>query len=410
MGTLRLLLAAALAASACGGPAAPAPRPAPVAQPSPAAPEAPEPEPAREPPDERPVVTARPDLLRCALTSTVHELGDLGDGAPSAPAIAGASIYVAFARAGDPDSVLYVQRLTADGTLEAPRAVASGVHYSRPTLVGDGASVHVVAVRADGASQAIPLDEDREPPTAMPHPMDDVAHGPRGFVGSYVEPRGRVVWRPSQADVVLPRQTSFGEPREQLVASGRDADVVLLRHGHAIQLAAIAGSSATRSHVLFQDRQGTWAEASVAAGPDGFALVRTGPEIGDLEVFLADAAGTIGGPAVAIPPPASSTRPPDALVRRYPRVAAVRDGWALSYWDGTGPSLVRVDRHGAVTADAIELRSGDERGGHTDARMAASDALIAVTWQVEPPRFGHGFESEEPRRPGPRLAVLRCAP
>lgn len=82
----------------------------------------------------------------------------------------------------------------------------------------------------------------------------------------------------------------------------------------------------------------------------------------------------------------------------------------MSYWDGTGPSLVRIDASGALVGDAIELRSGDERGGHTDARMAASADAIAVTWQVAPPRFGHGFPEEEPRRPGPRLAVLRCAP
>ena len=412
--SLHALLALFAVSTACG--ARPADRPGSEATRPPAPIDVTQPE---EEPEEartaapRVVASAAPDLLRCDLQVDAHELGEAGDGVPSAPAALGDGFVVAFTRTTAAGTDLLAQRLGGDGRLAPAVVVRRGVHASRPFVIGEGTSASVLAITQDGATEVIALDpatggaSDATPQVFL-LPPEDVALGPRGLVRVFRRGDRRVVARDGRPDVALPAPESVSVPREPILASGAASDLVVVRQGRAVRTAILTGTSTRRSEVLFRGGAGRWAELGVAAGPGGFVLVRTGPEIGDLEVYLGDAGGSLGA-AVGIGPPATSTLPPDALVRRYPRAAALGDGWALSYWDGTGPSLVRVDASGHVTADAIELRSGDERGGHTDARMVATERAIAVTWQVEPPRMGHGFPEEEPRRPGPRLAILRCA-
>ncbi len=93
---------------------------------------------------------------------------------------------------------------------------------------------------------------------------------------------------------------------------------------------------------------------------------------------------------------------------RHPRVAALGEGWAVSYWDGVGPAVLRFDAAGHALGPPAPVRSGDERGGHTDARMVATRDGLAVTWHMHEPERSHGLASERPRRPGPRLGLLRC--
>jgi hypothetical protein len=132
-------------------------------------------------------------------------------------------------------------------------------------------------------------------------------------------------------------------------------------------------------------RSASAAERGAAADSPGRPpALRSGHDIADLALYLAARDGVFDAATpIAIARPRTSSRPPDALVRRY--------------------------ASGAITADAIELRSGAERGAHTDARMVAGHDAIAVTWQVGPPELSHGSSEEVPRHPGPRLAILRCA-
>lgn len=368
------------------------------------------------------------DLLRCALAPRVHELGAAGDGEPSAPVVLGSAIAVAFTRpsASGAGSDLMVQRVLADGTVAPAVVVRSGVHFARPVLVGAGGRALVLAVRADGASEAVPLDpatgaaSTTEPAIALDVIPEDASLGARGLVTTQsmtTHDHRRLVRRTlgptgSPHDAHFPAPREWPSTREQLLASGTDLDAVLVRAPGGAWLGVIdAAGTETRSRRLFPGTTsgGRWSEASLAAGASGVAVVRTGPGIGDLALFLVHGPGDLASLAsVAIPPPGGVAS--DALVRRYPRIAALEGGWAVSYWDGIGPSLVRVDAAGALTADAMPIRSGDERGGHTDACMVATHDALAISWQVGPPMMDHGFPEEQPRRPGPRLAILRCAP
>jgi hypothetical protein len=71
----------------------------------------------------------------------------------------------------------------------------------------------------------------------------------------------------------------------------------------------------------------------------------------------------------------------------------VEGGWVVTGHEASSPMV---------------LRSGDERGGQTEARIAVTSRAIAVTWVVGSPWFSHGVAAEIPNRPGPRLAVLSC--
>ncbi|MFO0550671.1 MAG: hypothetical protein U0271_19915 [Polyangiaceae bacterium] len=347
-----------------------------------------------------------PDLLRCPLTARVYQLGEANDGVASAPVIVGDGFAAAFTHSTPIGAELQVQRVRSDGALEAPVVVRQGVATTLPFVAGDGAMTYVAVTNGDGVTEAVALDPATAKPSATSVQLDktvlqDLDLGPRGLVRlDDAGDRYRLV-RQGSADVELPAPKSSPIPREQLVASGPSAELVLLRTIAGVRLETVGATAPVLSPVLFTERSGIWTEASVAAGPAGFLLVRTGPGISDLETYRVDAAGAVARPT-SIPADAN------IHVRRYPRAAPLGDGWMVSYWDGTGPSMLRLDASGAALGPAMELRSGDERGGHTDARMVASDDAIAVTWTVDAPLFNHGMPEEQPERPGPTMAILRC--
>ena len=354
--------------------------------------------------------------LTCPLTVRAYEIGSSGDSEPSAPAVGGDGFVVAFTHTTEDGSALYTQRISKDGALAAPRRIRSPTPRFRPHLVGDGDRLYAI-VTDEGGPEAIPLDPNTGAPLGAPFSLprwpEDAALGPRGLIYT-ISPDGirsvGTVRTGADAErafppASLPGPTSWSVPAEQILASGPRADAILARYDDRAHLAIVDRRGARDPVALFPWGRGIWSEASLAAGPEGFAVARTGPGLGDLEIHLTDPEGAIVGSARSLP----DRREPDARVRRYPRIASIGEGWAITYWDGTGPSLVRVDASGTATADPVAIRSGDECGGHTDARIAAHDDAIAVTWEVGPAAFNHGHPSEQPDRPGPRLAILRCA-
>lgn len=346
-----------------------------------------------------------PNLLRCPLAVETYELGAANDGPASAPVISGEGFVAAFTRSGATGADLYVQRARFDGELEAPILVRHDVLAVQPLVAGRGEVAYVVVTSVAGGTEVISLDPATASPTTartLPAASREVDLGPQGLVRIEDTERRSTLVRDGFEALELPPPKSASVPREQLLASGPTSDLVLLRTSSGVRLATVVGGApVVLSSVLFVERSGVWTEASVAAGPDGFLLVRTGPAIADLESYRVDASGNVARPVPI-------TADPPARVRRYPRAAALGEGWVVSYWDGTGPAIVRLDAGGAAVGAAIPLRSGDERGGHTDARMVATDEALAVTWTVEAPLFNHGMPEEQPKRPGPRMAVLRC--
>lgn len=368
------------------------------------------------PPGPGPTLPSSPtssDLASCTLASTVVELGAPNDGVPSAPVAVAGGFVVAFTRYDTSGaSHLYLQHVSDVGVADEATLLRSNVHASRPFLFLRDGSPYVAAIAADGATSIVPADPTMLASTlAFPGVPEDLTSGRRGVVWSDVDGEGsrRTIHRDGLADVALPTSGGWPEPREETLASGPTLDAVLLRDGDDRLLAILDGNGLVGSATpLFTAPTGTWGEASIAAGAGGFVVVRNGPDPGGLQVLLTD--GSTPPVAVAIAPPRERAVPDDSVLRRFPRAAALGAGWVISYWDRVGPSIVRIDASGAITADAIELRSGDERGGYTDARMTTTASAIAVTWQVEAPPHGHGFPEETPTRPGPRLAILRCAP
>jgi len=186
-------------------------------------------------------------------------------------------------------------------------------------------------------------------------------------------------------------------PTEQLLASGPDVDVVVLR-GAPLRVGVVPTSGPS---VVYALGVSDFVDVSVAAGERGFLVVGDGPKITNVTAIALDRSGAPAAPEEL--PPAGDTK-----VTRFPRAASLGEGWVITYWDGIGPSFVRIDARARETTPPLELRTGDERGGQTEARIAVSRRAIAVTWVVGPPWFGHGVASEIPNRPGPRLAVLTC--
>jgi hypothetical protein len=140
-------------------------------------------------------------------------------------------------------------------------------------------------------------------------------------------------------------------------------------------------------------------EAHVAAGPNGFAVVWSS-SLTSLKMARLDATGApIGGETIV-----ASV---DAGVARFPRVTPLGDGWAVSYWDGVGPSLVRVDVSGRPTGSPLALRSGDETGGMTDAPIAVTSDGLVVTWVVRAALMGEVVAARA-RPKGARAALLSC--
>jgi hypothetical protein len=361
---------------------------------------------------------ATPDLLHCDLESRTYEPGAPDDVRPSAPVLAGGGVLVAFTRPrpvadGGVVTELVTRRLDERGVLRPAVVVRQGAHASAPRIAAAGDRIRLVA--ASGARfDLLEIDASTgggqadAPAASLPFWPEDMTAGPRGIVATHSTPQGRVVRRSAgvgaSPDVVLPPSGGMPEPHEQLVASGASLDLVLFPTAGAVGLAVLTPGAAapTRQRELFTRGGAVWGEASIAAGPSGFAVVRNGPEVHALTLLRFDAQGEPLGT------PTTSVGSDPSHPRRHPRVAALGLGWVVSYWDGVGPSILRFDADGRAVGSPTEVRSGDERGGHTDARMVADERTLAVTWHVHEPEFSHGVQAERPRSPGARLGLFRC--
>lgn len=351
-----------------------------------------------------------PDLGSCALSVHVQPIGQGGH--VSAPiAVAGGFVVVyERGRAGRVPGALVSQRLRTDGTLEAPSILRDRSGNGWGIVFGHDGGAYTIASERGASAEVIPVWPAGVPAGAIAlHAVpDQAARGPRGTVLSWNDGERRVVQWESGRTLELPPQSSWPTPHETLLASGPETDVLVARSARGASFVAL-GADPPQPIPLFTESDEpesattTASGVSVAAGPHAFAVVRTGPGYGDLAVRFADERGALAPASVSIPGPRGGRE-----VRRYPRAAALGTGWAITAWDGVGPSLVRVDAHGEVTGAAIELRSGDERGGHTDAPLAVADGAIAATWHVTHPM--HGVGADELTRPtGARIALLRCA-
>lgn len=346
-----------------------------------------------------------PDLLHCPLHVETYELGGAHAETPSAPVAVRDGFVVAYDVSDEHGRrTVMTQHVDARGAVAAPMFAGDG-RTSPPVLVASSRGPVVLVEGASDVPMSLALDAAGAPrakarvslPDAAAWP-DDVAAGPRGLVATYLLAGSRVVARRG-SEARFPASMSYPMPIEQVVASGPSADVVLLRDTR-FSVGVVARSGPPKTLDL---QAPMFTDASIAAGPSGFVVVGDGPDIQHLTVVPLAPDGA-PAPLVELP------RVADAKVVRFPRAAALpHGGWVVTYWDGIGPSLVRLD--GALHAiDApIELRTGDERGGQTEARIAVTARAIAVTWVVGTPWFGHGVASEAPDRPGPRLAVLTCA-
>ncbi|MFO0602857.1 MAG: hypothetical protein U0324_06765 [Polyangiales bacterium] len=358
------------------------------------------------------------DLLHCDLDLRAYELGAPDDGPPSAPVRTADGFLVAFTRglpldAGRSRNDLLVQRTDAAGELLPAARVAEDVHLTTPRVAGDRDTIYLQAQPPAGGRFVLTMlqTDGALPLVDRPAPLlagwaEDLAVGPRGAVATWGTRTAREVERGidrQHAPVVsLPASTMTPIPTEQLVASGASVDLALIQSPGSLRVAVLDPVSATaRERVLAPVPADRWLESSLAAGPAGFAAVFVDVDLRTLRLQRFDARGEAIGEPTLWPAP-------DAHVRRYPRVAALGEGWAVSYWDGVGPAVQRFDAEGRVMGAPVQVRSGDERGGHTEARMVARDDALAVSWHVHEPEFSHGLAQEVPRRPGPRLAVLRC--
>jgi len=348
----------------------------------------------RATPKPPPAVRVEPDWLHCPLRAETYELGDAGAGAPSAPAALGDGFVVAYAVVDGARYAAMAQTFDA-GRLGDPVALGAA-RTTPPVLVAARAPLAIVA---DGDAPALRELGPRKWRLPMPEGAwpDDATMGPRGLLTTYLNVDERVLIRDGRVLARFRASRSYPMPLEQVLASGPEADVVVLREA-PFRVGVVTPGGATAEHDLHAP---AFVDASVAAGPRGFMVVGDGPSMTQLTVVPLDPRGA-PSPPVDLPP----TR--DGKVARFPRVAAVARGWVATYWDGVGPSLVRFDGSGRETAPPIELRTGDERGGQTEARIAVGPSAIAVTWNVNEPWFGHGVADEVPKHPGPRLAILTC--
>ena len=350
---------------------------------------------------------ARLDLASCELSARVLEIG--GGAEVSAPVEVPDGFVVAFERHDDGgrQSDLFAQHVRVDGTLEPPVLVRAGAHNPWGIVFGDSQRAYVVAAVRGAPFRVLAAEPSGDGVLSLDRSPDDAARGPRGIVTTHGVGGHRLVRWESGREVEVPLQTGGPVPHERILVAGPEIEALVAHDATGASFVAL-GAGPPRSTPLFaesdepESQTTTASGVTVAAGPEGFVVVRTGPGYLDLEVRFADRHGSLAPSAVPIPVQSSGLR-----VRRHPRATALGTGWVISYWDGRGPSLVRIDARGAVTGEALELRSGDERGGHTAAPMVVGHDAIAATWYVTSPMFGVAPD-EGTRRHGARIAILRC--
>ncbi len=342
-------------------------------------------------------------LLTCTFDVHARSLGPKGAHYPTAPVWVGDAFLAAYLQTTP--HALWVHRIEIDGTVGPGHKVREGARLSAPRLAAYGDDI-VLTVADENKTEGIYLNRDgtpnaTRPPIAMPESIEDLSVGPRGPLVTYAASEERLIVREMKRTPSLVSHAApppwMPEPQEQLIASGEEADVALAPSAHETKLLAFApgASKPSSEDAIVTDKSPV--EASVAAGKLGFLVASTEWNIITLHRF--DTRGvTLGSPV------SFGTLP----TVRYPRVGSIPSGWVVTYWDGIGPSIVRFDEAGHAVHRPMPLRTGDERGGHTDARIAVGTSSLAVTWYVGPPAMGHGKAIEEPTHPGPRVAVLTC--
>lgn len=360
------------------------------------------------------------DLTRCPLELRVYEL-EANAGAPSAPFATGDGFAVTYSRTVSGAAERVLHRVDARGTLLPPQPIGTTtVSMAAPRMVvQDGALSFPFANAGRVFLQTYDLPSGvaraDAPPTILPGIPYELTAGPRGIFLAYsTPPDSLALVRGAGRNVTDPevRLTAPGvsfEPPAQTLASGAQADVALVARRVTAELLTLAldavvlapGNARPAARFeLARDRNGV--QSGVAAGAGGFLIAWSVAPFNQLALERLD----LSGARASAPEPLRGAAPDRVL--RYPRVTPLGRGWAVSYWDGTGPVVQRLDEAGRPLGAPVEVRSGDERGGHTDARMFATDDALWVSWTVGEPARTHGLPSEVPAHPGPRLAVARC--
>jgi hypothetical protein len=338
--------------------------------------------------------------------------------AVTAPAFVDDAVFVASLRENEGQAELVVRRVTLQGEV-TEAIVLTSAGFGSPQLASHGANLVLTTVR-EGQPEAIVFAASGEQLATLPLPdwMESLDVGERGLVGLsgfFEDVDHQTVVRLSldgstASNARIPHRESALQPWEQLVATGSAVDLIVIREPESSGIGLFAcvippdAKAPTSRHLLARESEEVVVGTSVAAGTNGFLVVvdETSSKRWALTVHLFDNQGTpIGAPV-------RHEAPDDGGVRRYARAVAHGEGWVVSFWDGIGVSLLDLDAAGRAMGLPKQLRTADERGGHTDGRMDSSGDVLAITWEVWGPEWSHGLASEQPEHPGPRLALVGC--
>ncbi len=361
----------------------------------------------------------RRELLGCDLTYWVRDLGDRGDGSPSTPQAAAGGFLIAFQHYRGRTLQLVTQRVELDGTVHPPVVVSEKVRQTEETKLLAFSGQIWLLVPGVSSDELVELDPvsgaRRRGPTPLVFRQDrdtfddpiDLTVSPRGFLVTSIRGTSRLVrWGiDGQSHVLLTLPESSGgyfraEPR---IASGPLVDMALLPLAPAVAVAILEPGATEPTDVreLLRDDTHSLPEMSIAAGTDGFLVVANVPNGMSLTLFRFDPRGaSLGSPTTA------ALSPLDA--RRYPVAEALGDGWIVSFWKGDAPAIQRFDGAGYPIGDVVSVHTYDDRSFMFATQIAVSANTLALSWRANRP-LKTFLSDQDPARPGPRVAVLRCA-
>jgi hypothetical protein len=373
------------------------------------------------------------DLLHCPLAVITHTLGDASSPSDvisnlyySATAISGPvrtdqGFLVFFVNADQTTTQLVATTMQDDGTLLPSHIVPTSPPVASVEASSDGHQALVAGTSLYpndigfwlGNYSATTGFVDWWPPAGIPFEAM-MAQGPRGLALAYPEngdSAAIVLVRPGLGTETVtmrePRPYVGEVPRNFGVVAGTDLDLVLSSRpesdGHHILEAFVfpADPAQAPSRVPIATSPQSF-EAAIAASDSGFAVVWTDSDLQGLWFQALDASATPVGE------PVEFFQPLDGIVSRYPQITSLAEGWAISFWDGEGASLVRVDARGTSLEDPLPIRSGDEIGGHTNAPMASTPDGLAMVWLVGQRQSAVTQDTFDTPF-GPRIALIRCA-
>ncbi len=345
-----------------------------------------------------------PDPLRCPLAVQTHVLTEVDVTALTAPVVTpSGDVLVALLDADENTFRLHTRRLDRAGTLHEPELVATERPMGHPRLAraSDGRLFAAVAGREDRVVELSAEGRlERTAPISLAEWAEDLAIGPRGFITShdFASRVVRIGRDGTRHEWELPRPESIRDPYDPVLAAGTERDVVLVRDH--------ASTRRWRVHVLPRSSEetptvhellGGDSHVAIAAGSRGFAVVA---DENDQRIVmrLLDATGAPSGPVRPI-----TEAVPDEL-QWTPRVAALGDGWVVSYVFRGAPTVLRTDAEGNVIGEPIAFPRELHTGPIVEARMTALADGIAMSWQMV--RNNWHYVENEIR--GARLSVMRC--